>query len=112
MASRDELVAADEKVAAQTRGATLIGEISGRGQVKVSGVLQALTYQPASRSASLRGSLYDGTGTISLVWVGRRDVPGIKVGIHLVVNGMVAVTEEGLTIMNPDYQILTEGGDD
>ncbi|MDO5671821.1 MAG: nucleotide-binding protein [Actinomycetaceae bacterium] len=105
--SREEVAAVDERQASQTLGTTPICEIEERQRVRVSGILQALTFVPMAQSPSLRGQLYDGTGFISLIWTGRRDIPGINVGVHLVANGVVVADRiHGLTIMNPDYSIV------
>ena len=57
----------------------------------------------------LVGQLYDGTGSIDLVWWGRRRIAGIKPGTHLMVEGRVADGTHRLQIHNPAYQLLGPG---
>lgn len=106
MPSREELSASEERSAAQSLGVMAISEVKVRTPAKVSGLLQAVTYSPPTRTPSLVGTLFDGTGTIALVWLGRREIPGIAAGRRLQVAGMVTHTENGLTIMNPDYRLI------
>ena len=52
--------------------------------------------------------LYDGTASIDLAWMGRREVAGIWPGIHLVASGTVVAGRTRPTIFNPAYEIVDE----
>ena len=54
----------------------------------------------------MEAELYDGTGVISLVWLGRRHIAGIEPGRRLRVTGMVTGDGEGRSIFNPGYELL------
>jgi hypothetical protein len=43
---------------------------------------------------------------VLVVFLGRREVPGIRTGTDLVVEGMVGERRGRLAIMNPEYELL------
>jgi len=51
----------------------------------------------------------DGTGSIAVVFLGRRHVPGIEVGARIVAEGVVGEYHGRPAILNPDYELLSEG---
>jgi len=81
--SRDHLDAEDEERSASRRGTEPIGSLTSRQRARVSGVLRAVTYRSSQDKLILVGRLYDGTGSIDLVWWGRRRIAGITPGTHL-----------------------------
>ena len=50
---------------------------------------------------SLELTLVDGTGGLTVVFLGRRHIGGIKLGARLVVEGTVAETRNQLALLNP-----------
>ncbi len=88
-------------------GVVPIGDVEWRAQVKVAGRVKALRVQPWSEKIqSLELTLVDGTGGITVVFLGRRSIGGIKLGARLVVEGTVAETRNQLAMLNPAYQLL------
>ena len=106
--NRDDIDADDEKKISTKLGLTPISQVKERQQVKISGVLQAITYYPALSSTGLRmgATLFDGTASIDVIWLGRKHIEGITVGKHLIIDGMVVKQNGRLAIMNPIYEIL------
>ena len=49
-------------------------------RVDVAGTLRAVTLRPRGSSLTMEAELWDGTGQVTLVWLGRRDIPGIEAG--------------------------------
>ena len=107
--SREHLEAQDEERSASLRGTDPIGTLASRQRTRVSGVLRAVTYRPSQDKPVLVGQLYDGTGSIDLVWWGRRRIAGITPGAHLVAEGRAADGAQRLQIHNPAYQLLGPG---
>lgn len=105
-ASREELDALDEARSARRRGTVAVSSIQPRQRVTVSGVLRAVTYRPAQDKPVLVGQLFDGTGSVDLVWIGRRTIAGVKPGAHLAAEGMVVAGRTRPTIYNPAYELL------
>lgn len=82
--------------------------VSVRHYVQLYGVLRSVTYPPAGSTDSFSATLFDGTGSIDLIWLGRSSVPGIIPGTHLLVSGIVVDFQGALSVLNPDYQIIPE----
>jgi DNA/RNA endonuclease YhcR with UshA esterase domain len=84
-----------------------IADVKWREKVKVAGRVKALRVQPwADQVASLELTLADGTGGITVVFLGRRTLGGVHLGTHLIVEGMTSEHHRLLTILNPAYQLL------
>lgn len=110
-ASRAEVEAVDEQVVAHLQGGTLAVNTRPRARAKVSGVLRAVTYRPRDKVPVLVAELYDGSGSVDLVWLGRRDVAGIQPGRRIVASGMVCPGPRRNTIYNPRYELAPIGGE-
>ena len=104
--SRDDIQAEDEVRSAAGRGTIPIGGLQPRSRARVSGVLQAVTYRPAADAPVLVGRLFDGTGSVDLVWLGRRTIVDVDPGTHLEAEGMVVAGRTRPTIFNPAYVII------
>ena len=104
--SREDIEAQDEAHEALRAGTTPIGQAQPRSRVEVYGILRAVTYSPQGANPRLIGQLYDGTGSIDLVWMGRRNVAGIEPGRHVRASGMVLSGYTRPTIFNPNYELM------
>jgi hypothetical protein len=77
-----------------------------RGQlVSLTGRLRTVVYTPRTNLPTLEAELYDGSDTVTLVWLGRRRIVGIEPGQRLTVRGRVAIRDGEKVIYNPYYQI-------
>ena len=78
--SRDASEADDLQQQVNKTGATPILDCC-RGQVVTAcGVLRSVTVRPVAGSPALEADLYDGSGHLRLVWLGRRHIHGIEAG--------------------------------
>ncbi|MDO4664719.1 MAG: OB-fold nucleic acid binding domain-containing protein [Actinomycetaceae bacterium] len=105
--SRDQLQADDEKASSGEMLADQICDVAPRQRVRVSGTLRSITYPPQGRSMDLSGILFDGTGSIELVWMGRRDISALRPGARMVARGMVSGSAEHKRIINPNFDVIT-----
>jgi hypothetical protein len=81
-------------------------EKCGRGLlVSISGRLRTVVYTPRTTLPTLEADLYDGSDTVTLVWLGRRHIPGIEPGRQLTVRGRVAMRGDRKVIYNPFYDL-------
>ena len=71
----------------------------------MAGTLRAVTLRPRGTSLTMEADLFDGTGSITLVWLGRRDIPGIEPGRKVIVRGRLATIRGERTIFNPSYEL-------
>ncbi|MDU5231517.1 hypothetical protein [Actinomyces sp.] len=88
---------------------TAIAALKPRMRAVVSGRVVAITYPIEGASMTLRAHLKDDTGTVIVAWPGRREIPGVHVGAHMVVQGNVMQQFSEQLLWNPHFQIL---GDD
>ena len=83
-----------------------VGELRARRRSEVSGVLRAITFRPSTDKPVLVGQLFDGTGSVDLVWLGRRSIAGMRPGVHLCAEGMVVAGDPRSSIYNPAYELI------
>jgi hypothetical protein len=78
-----------------------------RGQeVTMVGTLRSVETNGKSCSGGVRAELFDGSDTVTLVWLGQRRIPGIDSGRTLRVHGRLGTLENGTkAIYNPHYEI-------
>ncbi|HEY7133675.1 MAG TPA: amino acid permease [Acidimicrobiia bacterium] len=81
-----------------------IDHAEARHTITVAGKVHSLRVQPRAEVATLECTLRDETGTINLVFLGRKHVAGIEPGTRLVATGMVGRRQGRLEIINPDYE--------
>jgi amino acid transporter len=91
-------------------GLTPIGDVRWRQRVTVEGTVTTLRVDPVSGSWLLECVIGDGTGALSLVFNGRRQVAGLALGTHVRAQGMVAEHRGRLAIFNPVYSLLISRG--
>lgn len=106
MAESDEDRYAEEIEAWASRipGTVRIREAASRTRVKLAGVVRRITVIPLEGHESLEALLYDGTGQVTVVWMGRRSIPGLSLGTRLVVEGMVAEQRAERRLVNPSFE--------
>ena len=86
---------------------TRINELSTRERASVAGRVRSVRVQPWSGTPSLELTLADETGSITVVFFGRRALGGVRTGTVMSVNG-VAGRHHGVTaILNPEYAIIS-----
>jgi amino acid transporter len=83
-----------------------IASVVWRQRARVAGRVHSVRVQPGASLTSLECTLSDGTGSMVLVFQGRRRVPGIEPGAKLLVEGMVGEKGKRPAMINPVYQIL------
>jgi len=66
--------------------------------------------RPLAGVPTLEAELYDGTGTVTLVWLGRRRIRGIDPGSSLVARGRLTMRDGKVTLFNPQYELKAVGG--
>ncbi len=64
-----------------------------------------MTIRPRSTVPALEIELYDGSGSVSVVWLGRRRIPGIDPGRKITVRGRLTCNTARPTIYNPRYEL-------
>jgi len=107
--SREAAEADDLQQQVSDTGATPILDCC-RGQVVTAcGVLRSVTVRPVAGSPALEADLYDGSGHLRLVWLGRRHISGIEAGRSVTITGRLADARNQATVFNPRYQLQPVG---
>ena len=74
-------------------------------EVTVFGRLRSVEFCPSDAAASLEAELFDGTEGVTLIWMGRRRIPGIEPGRTMRVRGRLALREGRKVLYHPFYEI-------
>jgi RecG-like helicase len=85
-------------------GTVRIEDAPTRSRVKLAGVVRRITVRPLEGSESLEALLYDGTGEVTVVWMGRRSIPGLGLGTRVVVEGMLGDQRGERRLVNPSFE--------
>ena len=84
-----------------------IGDVRWRQRVRVRGTVRALRVQPWEGGvATLECTLVDDTGGLVIIFMGRRRIGGVRLGVPMEVEGMVIENRGRLAVMNPAYTLL------
>jgi amino acid transporter len=70
------------------------------------GRVHSLRVQPRAGVATLELTLVDDTGSISVIFLGRKRIAGIVPGTRLIVEAVVGLERGRLAMINPVYEIL------
>lgn len=103
--SNAELISEQLAQDAEAAGCQQIERARVRERVHLRGTVQAITLSPEIDKGGLDVELDDGTGRITLVWMGRRLIPGIEVGRKIDVWGTLTISAGRRVIFNPAYQL-------
>jgi amino acid transporter len=89
-------------------GVTPIAALQWRRNARVAGRVKTLRVQPWSGVPTLECTLADNSGeSITLVFLGRRSIPGIGSGTLLTVEATVGKHHGQLAMINPLYEIIS-----
>jgi len=105
----DRLNESDEtRLAEETRawaetveGTVRIAEASVRQPVRVAGVIRRMTVLPMEGKEALQALISDGTGEVTVVFMGRRGIGGLSLGKRVVVEGVLGEHRGDIRMVNP-----------
>lgn len=108
--THEELEAEELQQDCRDLGCTAIGSVAERDLVTVGGTLRTVTFRPRAGVPALEAEIYDGSGALSVVWLGRRKIAGIEPGRQLVASGRVSTAQGRPVLFNPKYELRPVGG--
>lgn len=111
VAPQHEVHAEQEKERAAQLGGTPVARLPMRRPATVCGTLRSVTLRPRAGVPALEAELYDGSGCISVVWLGRRHIAGVEPGRRIRVYGMVTESEGNRAVFNPRYELVPRNHD-
>jgi hypothetical protein len=97
--------------AATVPGCTLIGQAEPRSIVKIAGVVEGLRVRPREGVPAIEAVIGDGSGQVTAVWLGRRQISGLTLGARVVVEGRLGGEAGRLVVMNPKTEFASTGRD-
>ncbi|MEO5723365.1 MAG: amino acid permease, partial [Ilumatobacteraceae bacterium] len=86
---------------------TRIAQLVPRERSTVAGRVRAIRVQPWGGNPALECSLADETGSITVVFFGRREVAGVRLGTIMQVTGVAGEHYGMRAILNPEYTLLS-----
>jgi hypothetical protein len=104
--SNAELESEDLQQNVRDEGAVPIESCEDRQQVSLTGTVSTITIAPRAGHPALEVQLRDGSGAVTLVWLGRRQIPGIDPGRTLKVWGRISCHEGKRLLYNPRYELM------
>ncbi len=107
--SAEDVEAEELQEISRDREATPVVDAPHATQVTVAGTLRTVTLRPRAGVPALEAELFDGTGVVRVVWLGRRVIRGVTPGRTMVAHGRVTRHGDQLTMYNPSYELLESG---
>ncbi|UZJ25907.1 OB-fold nucleic acid binding domain-containing protein [Rhodococcus antarcticus] len=101
----DTLDAREMSETSEASGAQRACDCSRGEEVTVLGRLRSVEVCPQAAAATLEAELFDGTEGVTLVWIGRRRIPGIEPGRTIRVHGRLAERDGRKVLYNPEYEL-------
>ncbi|HEX2267774.1 MAG TPA: OB-fold nucleic acid binding domain-containing protein [Actinomycetota bacterium] len=103
--SDEERLADEVRVWADTIPSTArVTDCRDRSRVKVAGLVRRITIRPVEGLEALEAVLWDGTGEVTAVWLGRRSIPGLALGSRIVIEGVLGRERGRPRIVNPTFE--------
>ena len=87
-------------------GAVPIRSCEDRQLVQLTGTISTVTINPRGGHPALEVELRDGSGAVTLLWLGRRQIAGIHPGRSIKVWGRISCHEGKRLMYNPRYELL------
>jgi hypothetical protein len=87
-------------------GAVSVADAPDRERVTLRGSLRTVTLRPRAGVPVLEAELNDGTGVITILWLGRRRIAGIEPGRSIEVQGRIGAHEGVRVMYNPRYELI------
>lgn len=86
-------------------GCDLIAQKSDRQIASLHGTLRSVTLRPRGGVPALEAELCDGSGSVFVVWLGRRRIEGIEPGKQVTVYGRLGLRDGDPILFNPRYEL-------
>ena len=101
----EDLDADEMSMRSDAEGAQRACDCRSGEEVTVLGRLRSVELCPTNEAATLQAELFDGTQGVTLIWLGRRRIPGIEPGRTIKVRGRMAERDGQKVLYNPYYEL-------
>jgi hypothetical protein len=102
----DEIEAEDLQRKSESEGGTPVAHCPEREPVTIIGTVRSLTFRPRAGAPALEVELYDGSGVVTLIWLGRRELAGLTPGRRLRARGRITTSGGRRVMFNPRYEFI------
>lgn len=82
-------------------GSVRIAAAQLRQPVRIAGVIRRITVLPMEGKEALQAFISDGTGEVTIVFMGRRGIGGLSLGKRVVVEGVLGEHHGEIRMVNP-----------
>ncbi|MDQ6840189.1 MAG: OB-fold nucleic acid binding domain-containing protein, partial [Actinomycetota bacterium] len=93
-------------------GTTPLDAVTHRGRSRVAGRLKTVRVQSWSGVPAFECTVVDGSGALTLVFLGRRAIAGLNPGTKLVAEGTIGSYRGRLAMLNPTYELLASSSNE
>lgn len=83
-----------------------IANVAVRSRARLTGCVHSVAVPPREAEPQISVELYDGTGMLQVIWLGRRSIGGIVPGAFITVEGRVSEVDGRPTMFNPSYHLI------
>ena len=83
-----------------------IGSLHGPGKATVEGRVMSLAIRPVEQNSVLALEIADETGSLTALFYGRKQIPGVECGSRVRLHGTVGIREGRPVMINPMYELL------
>ena len=112
VAPKSEQEIREERRQLRVTGATPISDCAGGSSTTVCGILKSVSLRPRAGVPAVEADLFDGSGHLTVVFLGRRSIGGIEPGRRIIATGRIN-GHDGVSMMyNPRYQLLPAAAED
>lgn len=105
MTGEDDYVAATLQAEYGETGVSTIATCQPGDPVDIVGTVHSVTVLPRTHAPRFEIQVYDGTGVMNVVWLGRRHMNGIEPGRRIVIHGRLTCTNDRPVVFNPRYEL-------
>ncbi len=105
-ADNGEAHSRDLRAAYAQSGDVAIDAAPLRERVSLRGTIKTVTLRPRGGVPALEAELEDGSGVITIVWLGRRRIAGIGPGRAMRVEGRTGSVDGHVVMFNPRYELI------
>ena len=103
--SQDDIEARELQSDVVKTGCRAIAGTGDRARVRLHGTINTVTLRPRGGVPALEAELYDGSGTVTVIWLGRRRIAGVEPGRSVLVEGTVSEQKGHRVLFNPRYEL-------
>jgi len=90
-------------------GTVPIADAPERQTVRVAGEVRHIIVKPGEPFDELEAVLYDGSGDLLVVWLGRRSIRGLTLGSRVIAEGVIGETAGQRRMLDPAFELVPPG---